>query len=191
MTAPPASNFAVTSSLTSIEDGQPAEPVNPVRRIFQTRVIAPLVDLLRVGTSPRRLAWSLAVGVAVGINPIVGSTTLVCLLVAFVFRLNLIASQIANHLVFPLQLTLVVFYMRTGERLFHSPPPPLDTREMLHTMRHHPWSTMHELWTWEWHAIVVWMLAVAVLTPLLATILCPVLARLLVRMRREPAQQHT
>ena len=142
-----------------------------------------------MGASPQRLAWSLAVGVCIGINPIVGSTTLLCLAVAFACRLNLIASQIANHLVFPLQLALVLFYLRAGEIVFRTGRPPLDTDDMLHAMRHHPWSTGHLLWTWEWHAIVVWLALAAVAAPVLANVLCPVLADVLTKIHREPAAQ--
>jgi uncharacterized protein (DUF2062 family) len=187
MTSPQASNFAVTAPITApvLED----QSGHPVRRFFEIRVTTPIVDLLRVGTTPRRLAWSLAIGVAIGINPVIGSTTFLCLLVAFLLRLNLIASQIANHLVFPLQLTLVVLYLKAGERLFHTGPPPIDAKELMHAMRRHPWSTTQTLWTWEWHAIIVWLIGAAVLTPVIATILCPMLTRLLAKIRREPAPQ--
>ena len=70
--------------------------------IFQRRVITPLLNLLRIGASPRKLAWSLAIGFAIGINPLLGSTTIAALTVAFVLRLNLLASQIANHIVYTL-----------------------------------------------------------------------------------------
>jgi len=157
----------------------------PSRGLFQRRVVLPVIDLLRVGASPQRLAWSLAVGAVIGINPVVGSTTLVCLGVAFAFRLNLIASQLANHLCFPLQLALAVVYIRAGAVLFHTAPLPIPAAEMMHSMRLHPWLTLHTLWTWEWHGIVVWLLASAILTPLLAALLHPMLKRLLVTLHSD------
>jgi uncharacterized protein (DUF2062 family) len=156
--------------------------------MFHARVVAPVVHLLQMGATPERLAWSLAVGAVIGLNPIVGSTTLVCLLIAFIFRLNLIASQITNHLCFPLQLALVVLYLRAGEVLFHTGPPPIPAGAMLHHMRRHPWPTLHMMWTWEWHALVVWLVAAAVLTPLLAAIFRHPLQRLLARMHRSEAE---
>ena len=177
MTSPHAPNLIVPAPQASTR----------TRGFFQTRVISPVIHLLRVGASPQRLAWSLAVGAVIGINPIVGSTTLVCLAIAFVFRLNLIASQISNHLCFPLQLALVLAYLRGGQILFHTGPPPMAANDLMHTMRLHPWSTAHTLWTWEWHAIVVWLLAAAIITPLLATILHPLLNRLLATLHHHPA----
>ena len=184
MTSPQASNSLVTDHLF---DAEGFAPLPPASGFFQSRVVTPLVSLLRMGASPRRLAWSLAVGAVIGINPIVGSTTLLSLGVAFVARLNLIASQIANHLCFPIQLALVLVYLRAGEILFRTGPPPLAASDLIHMMRTHPWATTQILWTWEWHAIVVWLLAGLVVTPLLAAALHPILRRLLLKLHHQPA----
>jgi len=126
----------------------------------------------------------------IGINPIVGSTTLLCLAIAFTFRLNVIASQIANHLCLPIQLALALVYLRAGQNLFRTGAPPLDSGELLHRMRTQPWSSAHLLWTWEWHALVVWLLAASVLTPLLAAALHPVLTRVLATLQRQPPRHN-
>src|ERR1035437_7658931 len=55
------------------------------------RGVLPILALLRMGATPRRLAWSIAAGLLIGINPVVGTTTVLCLAVAFVFRLNVVA----------------------------------------------------------------------------------------------------
>jgi len=68
------------------------------------RGVLPILALLRMGATPRSLAWSIAAGALIGINPVIGSTTLLCLAIAFQFRLNVVASQIANHAMFPLNL---------------------------------------------------------------------------------------
>jgi uncharacterized protein (DUF2062 family) len=51
--------------------------------------------------TPRRLAWSLALGIVIGINPSVGITTLVVVLLAWTFGLNQVASQIGAHAMTP------------------------------------------------------------------------------------------
>ncbi|WP_041596956.1 DUF2062 domain-containing protein [Granulicella tundricola] len=153
--------------------------------LFQRHIISPVMHLLRVGASPRRLAWSLAVGVAVGINPLLGSTTLLCLAVAFVLRLNLVASQISNHLVYPLQLALFFVFIDIGDRIFHTGKLPLDREALLSAMRHHPLATTRMLWSWEWHALIVWTLFSAALIPLVALILRPALERLLLKLHTE------
>lgn len=147
--------------------------------LLQRRVIDPVLHLLRVGATPRRLAWSLAVGVAVGINPLLGSTTLLCLVVAFIFRLNVVASQISNHLMYPLQLALFFVFVRAGIALFHTGSIPLGRDALLAAMRHRPWQTTRMLWSWEWHALVVWGLVSCLLVPVLAAALRPALEKLL------------
>lgn len=68
-----------------------------VRELFRCRVLRPLLRLLRGGITPRRLAWSLALGLVVGINPSVGLTTVVVVMLAWVFGLNQVASQIGTR----------------------------------------------------------------------------------------------
>ncbi len=155
-------------------------------RLFQARIVTPVLDLLRVGATPRKLAWSLAVGAAVGINPIVGSTTVACLAAALLLRLNVVASQLSNHLLFPAQLALVFVFIRLGEVLFHTGPLPLAREALTVSLRHHAWQTTRLLWTWEWHALLAWLACVTILTPLLATLLTPLLERLLHNLQHQP-----
>jgi uncharacterized protein (DUF2062 family) len=62
---------------------------------------------LRQGMSPRRLALTLALGLAIGCIPVVGIPTLVCAALALTLRLNLPAIQAANYAAMPLQLILM------------------------------------------------------------------------------------
>jgi uncharacterized protein (DUF2062 family) len=75
---------------------------------------------LSQGVSPRRLALTLALGLAVGCIPVIGIPTLLCAALAFSLRLNLPAIQVANYAVMPLQLLLIVPFVRLGNWLFAS-----------------------------------------------------------------------
>jgi len=77
---------------------------------------------LRQGISPRRLALTLALGFAVGCFPVVGIPTALCALLALALRLNLPAIQAANYLVMPLQILLIVPFVRLGGWLLASGP---------------------------------------------------------------------
>lgn len=77
---------------------------------------------LRQGISPRRLAFTLALGFAVGCIPVVGIPTLLCAALALALRLNLPAIQAANYAVMPLQLLLIVPFVRFGGWLTASGP---------------------------------------------------------------------
>jgi uncharacterized protein (DUF2062 family) len=147
------------------------------------RVALPILALLRMGASPEKLAWSIAVGLLIGINPILGSTTVLCLAVAFIFRLNVAASQIGNHIVYPLELILIIPFIHAASRIFHTAPMPLSASELLHAAREHPLNLARQLWLWEWHALLLWAIIATVAIPSIALALTPILRRLLNRVR--------
>jgi len=140
------------------------------------RVMLPVLGLLRMGATPERLAWSLAAGIVVGINPLLGSTTILSLLVAWGFRLNLPASQVGTHTSYPLQVLLFLPFVHFGAVLFHTGEMPLHKAEIVRLARH-PWALTKLLWMWEWHALVVWAAISVVMLPALAWLLRVILRR--------------
>lgn len=145
------------------------------------RTVLPVLALLRLGSSPERLAWSLAAGALIGINPVLGSTTLLCLVAAFLFRLNIPASQIGTHAMYPLELALMLPFLHIGTRVFGTAPLAMSHRAMLDAARHAPLDLLCQIWMWEWHALIVWAVVAAIAVPTLAGLLTPLLRRLLVR----------
>jgi len=151
---------------------------------FYRRTVLPILALLRMGATPRSLAWSLAAGLLIGINPLLGTTTLLSLAVAFAFRLNIVASQTANHAAWPLEVALIIPFIRLGAWVFHTAAMPLSPKLFLQTTRAAPLHVLRQLWMWEWHALVVWGAIAAVAAPLLVMALTPLLRRLLLRIER-------
>jgi uncharacterized protein (DUF2062 family) len=149
---------------------------------FRCHVLRPLLRVLRGGVTPRRLAWSLALGMVVGINPSVGISTLLVVLVAWVFGLSKLASLIGTHVVAPLHLLLFIPFIELGVHLFHTRKLPMDRRQLEH-LSHHPLRLFHEIWQWEWHALIVWAIAAGIAMPLLALYLRKALVLLLRRNR--------
>lgn len=137
------------------------------RESIRCRVLRPVMRQLRGGATPRRLAWSLALGLVIGINPTIGLTTLIVVLLAWAFGLNQFASQIGLQAVAPLHMLLFVPFIEIGVHLFHTGRLPLSQQQIRH-LRHHPWRLFHAIWQWEWHALVVWGLLAAIAMPLLA-----------------------
>ena len=138
-----------------------------IREFLRCRILRPLLRQLRGGVTPRRLAWSLALGIVLGINPSVGITTVLVVMLAWIFGLNQIASQIGAHSVAPLHLLLFIPFIQLGVYLFHTRRLPLSRQQIEH-LGHHPWRLVHDIWQWEWHALIVWGLVAAVAMPLLA-----------------------
>ncbi len=151
---------------------------------FYRHGVLPILALLRMGATPRSLAWSIAAGLLIGINPVVGSTTLLSLAVTFRFRLNVVATQIANHAMFPLELALIIPFIRLGSRVFHTAEMPLAPGMLLQEARSTPLMLTHNLWMWVWHAFVLWAVLAIVAAPLLAWALTVLLERVQARIRQ-------
>jgi uncharacterized protein (DUF2062 family) len=144
---------------------------------FRRRMARPIVELLRQGVTPEKMALSLALGVALGVFPVLGTTTALCALAAFVWRLNLPAIQIVNYFVYPLQIALLIPFFRLGEKLFGAPHLPLSVPQILAAVHASFWGATRFLWTTTWHAMVVWCLAAPVFVGLAYATLVPVLRR--------------
>ena len=92
-----------------------------MKQFFQKRVLAPILQLLTQGITPEKIALSLAFGFMLGIFPVLETTSLLCLIAAILFRLNLPAVQLVNLLVNPLWFVLLIPFIRMGEQLFGVP----------------------------------------------------------------------
>lgn len=68
-------------------------------------------------------------------------------------------------------------WIKLGSLLFGTPGLPMNKDALLDAVKHHPWQTTKALWTWEWHALVVWAIAMAVAVPVMAKLMEPALRR--------------
>jgi len=118
----------------------------------------PLVDLLRQGITPEKLALSLAFGICLGVFPVLGSTTILCSLAALIFRLNLPAINLINWFVYPLQIALIMPFIRMGEKLLGAKPVPYTLTQMITMLRTDMWATITALWHTTMHAIFAWFI---------------------------------
>src|SRR5215472_18851503 len=102
---------------------------------FYRKLVVPILDLLRQGITPEKIAQSLAFGLVLGVFPVLGSTTILCALAAIIFRLNLPAIQLVNYFVYPLQLALLIPFIRFGEILFRAPHVPLSLTIIIESIK--------------------------------------------------------
>jgi len=128
------------------------------RGFFQRKIIDPVVKLLRQGISPEKIALGMAVGVVIGIFPVIGSTTLLCTIAALVLRLNLPAVQLVNYLAYPLQIALLIPFFQFGAWLFGVDPLPLSASQLISMFKTNLWDTIGQLWETTLRAIVAWSL---------------------------------
>ena len=81
---------------------------------IQRKIILPLVSLLKQGAEPSRLSLALASDSFIGVFPVLGIATVACTGVAALYRLNVPAIQLANYLVFPIQIILFSLFFMSG-----------------------------------------------------------------------------
>jgi uncharacterized protein (DUF2062 family) len=149
-----------------------------MKQFLQKRLGRPILQLLTQGITPEKIALSMAFGIMLGVFPVLGTTTLLCLLAALLFRLNLVAVQLVNFLVYPLWFALLIPFIRIGERLFGAPPFPITSSQMLalaHTSLLHSISV---LWLTALRAAAAWMLIGPPAIIALYVILLPIIRRI-------------
>ena len=82
------------------------------------KVVSFVRKIFHQGLTPHQLALTIALGVVVGIVPLVWGATPLCALLAFRLRLNQVAIQAVNYLVYPLQMALFIPLYALGSTIF-------------------------------------------------------------------------
>ena len=143
------------------------------------RIVATFARLLAHGLSPRKLAECVAFGALIGVFPALGVTMALAALAAWLFRLNPIAIQLVNYVIYPLQFVLILPFFRAGQWLFGAAPLKMTLPQLAAFVKNEPLNAVKALWATTWHASVVWLLCALVLIPTLTFALTPICARMI------------
>lgn len=152
---------------------------------LKKRLVDPLLNLLRQGLAPKDLALCVALGVGVGLFPVLGVSTPALTVLALTLRLNLAAIQLVSYAIAPLQLALIVPFMRLGETLLGSTPQPMTISAAMELLTEGVLFAIVTLWDAIIHATLGWLLIVPVLIYVSYKILVPILMRLSTTLRSE------
>jgi uncharacterized protein (DUF2062 family) len=101
---------------------------------LQKKVVRPLKDLLKQGMEPSKLSLALSSGAVIGVFPVLGLATIVCGGVATLLRLNHPAIQLANYLVFPMQIVLFFPFLTIGEAVTGNSLDEISKTKLVETM---------------------------------------------------------
>lgn len=139
------------------------ESVAAVRhmRLRENRLTYVVAGLMSQGTTPHKVALTLALGVILGVNPILGTSTALCLIAALWFRLNLPLIQLINYLAYPLQIGLLIPFVQAGQWLFRAPPLPFGAAQIKAMVEEGLWNALRALWAYVLHGTVAWLLLAA------------------------------
>lgn len=125
-----------------------------------------ILRALTDGLSTRRVSLALAIGLSMGIFPIYGPVSMLCVLLAWVTRLNMpvmLGGVYAMALIKPL---LILPFLRLGEWMFRADPMGISLVELSRRFSETPLSTL-QAFSWSFlHAIAGWLAVLPLLIPL-------------------------
>ncbi|MEN9814610.1 MAG: hypothetical protein RLZZ412_592 [Verrucomicrobiota bacterium] len=145
---------------------------------LRRKVRDPLVAELRQGVTPEALATAVATGAALGLLPVLGTTTAACALAGRLARLNHLALQLTNYLLAPVQLLLIIPFVRLGEWLTGAEPVAIDLATVARVFTETPGLFFERFGLAGLHAALAWVVVVPALAWVLRRLLLPAFRRL-------------
>jgi uncharacterized protein (DUF2062 family) len=127
------------------------------RKFWQRWLVDPVMKQLTQGVTPTKIALSLAVGSALALFPILGTTTALCTLAGILLGLNQPIIQGMNALCMFIYFPLLVVFVRLGDMLARAAPSSLDIPLMISLFAHHPREFFREFGVTGLHAILGWV----------------------------------
>ena len=150
------------------------EPPSPWRPDLRSRVGRALRGFLHQGHTPEKVALSVALGIAIGLFPIFGTTTLICVAVAVALRLNHAAIQVTNQLMYPVQIPLIVVFIRLGEWMLGVAPLPFSAAVAVAELRANPATLFARFGAASLHGILGWAMVAPAVVALTYAVALPV-----------------
>ena len=146
---------------------------------LRRKVRDPLVAELRQGATPEAVSAAVAVSFAIAIVPFIGLTTLLCLIAGRLFRLNHVVMQVVNHTAFPLQILLIVPFVRLGETMTGARHFALTPTAIVDEFNRSIPDFLEKFWLTGLHGLLGWAITVPLACWLLHLILRQTFHRLL------------
>ena len=145
---------------------------------WRERIAGLVVAQLAQGINPEKIALSIALGITLGVVPVLGATTLLCAIAGVRLKLNQPIIQLVNWLVYPLQLALILVFVRIGEWITHAPPVNFSVPELIQTLHESPLKFLQVFGMSQLQGLIAWLFIAPVVTAILFFTLVPPLKRL-------------
>jgi uncharacterized protein (DUF2062 family) len=158
-----------------------------LRALWRQRVLDVTVAQLRQGITPQKIALTIALGVVLGLFPILGTTTALCLLAGLLLKLNQPIIQLLNWVVAPLQVPGIYLFVRAGERLTHTPPVSFSITALMAAFKASPLRFLQQYGTTGLRGVLAWLLIAPGIAVLLYALALPPLKRMSGRVLEDPA----
>jgi uncharacterized protein (DUF2062 family) len=149
-----------------------------LRGFWRRRVLDVALAQLRQGITPQKIALSIALGTVIAIFPIMGTTTALCVLVGFAWKLNQPILQLVNWLAWPLQIPGIYLFVRAGEWITRSPPVSFSIPALLLAFRDSPLGFLQRYGMTGLRGVLAWALIAPLLAAALYGLSLPLLRRM-------------
>ena len=126
-----------------------------MKKIFQK-----LKKILSQGTSPHGLALSATLGIAFGLFPVLGITTWAIPIIALRLNLNMALMLTLSYLFWPVQILLIIPFLRFGEWIWEMPPFPLSLEKLQMAFEASFLGAINDFWVANLCAAGGWLTAV-------------------------------
>lgn len=146
--------------------------------VWRERIGALVLAQLAQGITPKKIALSIALGISLGVFPVLGTTTALCAIAAVRLRLNQPIIQLVNWLVYPLQLVLILVFVRIGEWITHAPAVSFSIPQLIQTFHESPLKFLQEFGVSQLQGLIAWLFLASVFTAIVFFALVPPLKRL-------------
>lgn len=168
----------------------PSPTLTPERTFWQRRVRDPLVAQLTQGITPEKLALTIAVGSALALFPILGTTTLLCFLIGLMLRLNQPIIQLLNQALWPVHVPAILGCVKLGGILFNVPHAKISIKAMNYMLWNEPRLFFERFGVTVFHTVVAWAVLAPFYIALVYYVMLPIL-RGVVRLKAEAAAKAT
>ncbi len=128
------------------------------KKYLKYKIWIPILGFLKQGITPEKLSLTMVFGVVFGIFPIIGITTVLCLLSALIFRLNKPAILLINISLYPLQILLIIPFISLGEMIFGYSFVPFSFNEVLAMFKEDWIYAIQHLWLQTLLGILAWLI---------------------------------
>jgi uncharacterized protein (DUF2062 family) len=131
----------------------------PPAAFWRRRLIEPIGRQLTQGVSPEKIALTLGAGSATALFPILGTTTVLCILLGIVLKLNQPIVQALNIICVFIYVPFMVGCIRLGEILCGQRASPPNLVAMGSLFRQHPAEFFGRFGATIGHAALGWVAA--------------------------------
>jgi hypothetical protein len=138
------------------------------------RFFKKLKGFLQQGATPKALAKSTTIGLLLGVFPMLGVTTLMMGAISVRWKLNLPLMLAVSYLIYPLQLVLLIPFVRVGEWLTGIAPANFSLDAMADAFAANFTAALVDLGTSNLVAVLGWSLLSLPVAALLYLVLVPI-----------------